>query len=340
VVTVENSHTGINVQVDMAEQGEVLLRIFKNSLTTTSIMQSVLTERPPLIVWFARGSSAHAVQSCTPVLTQSMNIPWVQGDVSAHLHDPILWPSGTVFLIASQSGDTPDLVTLTEKLVGNGRRVITMSNVGGALKRISPAHIDLHAGIERAVPATKSVFAQIATLLVVAEGTGEIPHALQQHVIESVAKSGQRPTYQILEPLGGHLPVACIGSGTGLGLARELAHKIQETSGLGVLALDSAEFEHGPVAIARSGNAVVAFTAGYTAATDAAIVAAHKRGASILTIGAAVTGSQRIEQESKQGWELLPDLVVAQRLTMMLAQSLGLDPDAAFGLSKVTHTFV
>jgi len=107
-----------------------------------------------------------------------------------------------------------------------------------------------------------------------------------------------------------------------------------------VLALDSAEFEHGPVAIARSGNAVVAFTAGYTAATDAAIVAAHKRGASILTIGAAVTGSQRIEQESKQGWELLPDLVVAQRLTMMLAQSLGLDPDAAFGLSKVTHTFV
>jgi len=333
-----DTNVGANVRADMAQQGETLQNILDGSSSINTIVEMALEHKPPVIVWFARGSSAHAVQACVPILTNSMKIPWVQGDVSAHLHGPMNWPAGTLFLVASQSGDTPDLVSVARRLLSESHPLITMSNAGGSLKEISQAHLSLLAGLELGVPATKSVFAQIMTLLVAAQGTLGTPAERKHRIIQSVAKVSNSSSSLLLDSLGGHLPLAAIGSGSGLGLAREWAHKVQETSGLPVVALDSAEFEHGPVAIARPGKSIVAFTAGNIEATRAGIIAARKRGATVAQIGEADIGSILNKNDCSQGWDLLPDLISAQKLCMALAESLGFDPDIAFGLSKITKT--
>lgn len=332
----QSSGAGANVYADMAEQQGLLDEVFSHSLQDLGIAQHVLSSSqgslPPLIIWLARGSTAHAIESVAPYLSNAMDIPWVRGDVSTHIHGSLLWPQGTVFVVASQSGDTPDLVLAAKRLVSEGNKVLITTNAGGALKTVSDFHIPIRAGSERAVPATKSVFAQIASLLTLgATWTNSLTPELIRAVTGAVERASEIPSQQLLDALGGTNPVASIGSGEGLGLAKEFAHKVQETSALPVLALESAEFEHGPVAVCNASNSVVAFHVGNSAATTSAVKTIRSRGSRIVEIGAT--------HESLGSWELLPGLVQAQKLTMSIAISRGIDPDHAFGLSKVTNTY-
>lgn len=334
-MTRDSAKVGLNVQADMSEQSSVLASVFEHASEDYDVAHDCLTPSgqvaSPLIVWLARGSSAHAIESVAPTLTEAMRIPWVRGDVSHHIKGDITWPEGTAFVIASQSGDTPDVVLAAKRLVHEGRRVLVTTNAGGALRDTSSFHIPLRVGKERAVPATKSVFGQIASLLALAANySNSLSSDLMNEVNSAVTTASDTDGDEILSELDGLLPVASIGSGSGLGLAKEFAHKVQETSGLAVLSMDSAEFEHGPIAVCNSNNSVVAFHAGNTAATASAMRAITARGSRVLEIGQ--------DDQLQGGWDLLPSLIQAQKLTMSIAISQGLDPDAAFGLSKVTNT--
>jgi len=320
----------------MSEQLALLDVIFANRELDLNIARRAIVnsngETPPLIIWLARGSTAHAIESVAPSLSTAMGIPWVRGNVSAHIQSALRWPAGTVFVVASQSGDTPDLVMAAKRLVSEGNRVLVTTNAGGALKGMSDFHIPIRAGHERAVPATKSVFGQVASLLTLgATWSDSFSEQLMTQVKEAVRLASATSDQALIDGLGGTLPVASIGSGSGLGLAKEFAHKVQETSGLPVLSLESAEFEHGPVAVCNQDNSVLAFQVGNSAATSSATAAIRSRGSRVLEIDT--------ELELSDSWRLLPSLIQAQKLVMSLAVSRGIDPDSAFGLSKVTNTF-
>lgn len=320
----------------MADQRALLDEIFENSYQDCVVAQQWLfnhnVELPPLVVWLARGSTAHAIESAAPSVSNSLGIPWVRGDVSTHIRSSLHWPEGTVFVVASQSGETPDLVLAAKRLVSDGNGVLTITNANGALQGVSQFHIPIRAGRELAVPATKSVFGQVASLLALgAVWNNSLSDELMERVREAVAVVSAMSDQQLLDGLCGKSPVAAIGSGGGLGLAKEFTHKVQETSALPVLALESAEFEHGPVAVCSPTNSVVAFHVGNSAATSSAVDVIRSRGAHVMQIG--------VNYELPDYWELLPSLVQGQKLAMSIAIAQGFDPDVAFGLHKVTNTF-
>jgi glucosamine--fructose-6-phosphate aminotransferase (isomerizing) len=108
----------------------------------------------------------------------------------------------------------------------------------------------------------------------------------------------------------------------------------------GVLAegASAADFLHGPIAVVHRGLPVLTLAAGGPTAADVAefAAAARKRGGRVLTI--APDGDLSIPASIGDGLAAIPAIVRAQQLARELSLLRGIDPDAPFGLSKVTET--
>ena len=78
----------------------------------------------------------------------------------------------------SQSGKTPEIVDVVERLRASGGQAIAITNdADSPLAAASEVVIELGAGEERAVPATKTFTAQMAAFAVLAAALGDVPWA-------------------------------------------------------------------------------------------------------------------------------------------------------------------
>ena len=86
--------------------------------------------------------------------------------------------SGWLVVGVSQSGKTPEIVDVVERLRAGGGQAIAITNdADSPLAAASEAVIELGAGEERAVPATKTFTAQMAAFAVLAAALGDVPWA-------------------------------------------------------------------------------------------------------------------------------------------------------------------
>ncbi len=115
--------------------------------------------------------------------------------------------------------------------------------------------IELRAGVETSVAATKSYLATLAALArLVAAWTADAALAAMLEALPALMDrswaldwSAALPVLQAAE----HLYV--VGRGLGLGAAQEVALKCKETCGLHAEAFSSAELRHGPYALLGPG---------------------------------------------------------------------------------------
>src|SRR3954463_13344600 len=122
---------------------------------------------PRAVVTCARGSSDHAatfakylIEAHTRVLTASA-APSVSSvyETSMNMRD-------TVCLAISQSGKSPDLLSTVTKARESGATVVAICNTADSpLMRIAHYAIDIHAGAETSVAATKSYVGSISAIV-------------------------------------------------------------------------------------------------------------------------------------------------------------------------------
>jgi len=204
--------------------------------------------------------------------------------------------------------------------------------------------IDLGAGRENAVPATKTVTAQLAAFAIVAQAFGDLgldqraAAALPQQVAEALSDSG--PVEELALWLAGYDRLVTVARGFLYGAAGEVALKVEETTSRLAAAFSAADLRHGPIAIASNGPPVLAFAHPGPALADVADVVKElrARGAQARLLGP-VEGSD-VSWAVEAPEVLAPVLAVVrgQQLALALARALGLDPDAPPGLNKVTVT--
>ncbi|BCJ53722.1 hypothetical protein Asp14428_51970 [Actinoplanes sp. NBRC 14428] len=126
--------------------------------------------------------------------------------------------------------------------------------------------------------------------------------------------------------------ITFLGRGWTVGLAEEAALKCREAAGWWTEAYPAMDYRHGPISIARPGRVVWAFgeiPAGLCEEvehTGAAFVHSRYNG------GYAALGSWR--GGGRTGLDPMADLVVAQRVAVLLATSQGLDPDHPRNLTR------
>ena len=124
-----------------------------------------------------------------------------------------------------------------------------------------------------------------------------------------------------------------LGRGFGYANAKEVALKLKEVCTIQAEAFSSAEFVHGPIALAQKPLKVLSLTL-----IDESIDAHQQQVVDVIKRGANVV---RLDQFPKTLHPRIAALVLMQRFYLDIAEvslQLGCDPDTPLGLNKVTLT--
>ena len=210
--------------------------------------------------------------------------------------------------------------------------------------------IELHAGPERSVAATKTYTAQLAVMAMLAAAlSGEARHmdALQQlpATIEATLRLSA-PIAQRVERYRYMDRCVVIGRGYNYATSFELALKLKELTYVMATSYSSADFRHGPIATIENGLPVFLVMPTGDTFDDMLELAQdlRKRGAELLVISesekalALARTPLPIPRGIPEWLSPLNAIVPGQLVALHLALAKGLDPDVPRGLQKVTRT--
>jgi glucosamine--fructose-6-phosphate aminotransferase (isomerizing) len=300
---------------------------------------------PRAVITCARGSSDHAatyakylIETRAGVLTASAapSVSSVYG-VPQDLR-------GCLFIALSQSGRSPDLLAAVAAAKVAGATILVLCNSPDApLIAAADLVIELRAGVEASVAATKSFLATLAALirLVAAWRQDAVLDSYLDALPAQMDRSWALDWSAALPPLESAAHLYVVGRGLGLGAAQESALKCKETCGLHAEAFSSAELRHGPYALL--GADFPALLLAQSDATQAGVVALGselaRRGVPVMIAGARADGAIELPTVAAAA-EIAPILLVqsAYRLIAALAIRRGFDPDRPPHLRKVTET--
>lgn len=337
---------GSAMRAEMADQPDVLSRLIDS--VQPIVAELIRLDMPTRagIAFLARGSSDNAarvaaycaqVYAGTPVHLVSPSVYTAFGQQPGRF-------SGWAVVAMSQSGRTPEIVDLAGRFARAGSLVVGVTNdADSPLAQASAVHIDLQAGAETAVPATKTVTAQILAGIAVAGALGgarvdasalaELPGQLTEVLAD---ESGVDAVCERIVRAG---RIVMTGRAYLAAAAFESALKLQETTGILAHAFSTADFRHGPIRLAAEDLPVLAFAGTSVADRDTLdlVEELDGRGARPLLVGDDVRAGVSIPRTAPELQALLAT-VRGQQVALRTALQLGLDPDRPAGLSKVTLT--
>ncbi|PRX09663.1 UNVERIFIED_ORG: glutamine--fructose-6-phosphate transaminase [Martelella mediterranea] len=322
-------------------------RLLEGSGKAFASAGKALAEKDPgVIVTVARGSSDHAALFLKYAIELTTGVPVASlGPSLASIYDAKLKMGSAAAICISQSGKSPDIVALGKSARAGGALTLSLVNtIASPLADVTDQPIDIAAGPEKAVAATKSyVNSIIAGLAVLAEWAGDaaLKKALAR-LPDDLDKALACDWSPLMASLKETQSLYVLGRGPSFAIASEAALKCKETSELHAEAYSSAEVLHGPVSLVEARFPVIAF-----AARDKAEAAIAKTASGMAAKGADVfLSSDRGEKTTR-----LPFVATGHPLTDALAlivpyysfvetlsRARGLNPDQPVALNKVTET--
>jgi glutamine---fructose-6-phosphate transaminase (isomerizing) len=256
-----------------------------------------------------------------------------------------------LFLAVSQSGQSPDLLSLAEAAREDGALTIAIVNEPASpLAECCEMVLPLHAGPERSVAATKSWIASLAAMLqLVAAWSADAALAdIVRRLPEDLARAAAADWGAGEALLAGAEDLYVIGRGPGFAAAQEAALKLKEIAGIHAESYSAAELMHGPLALAGPRFPALAFSQS-DPALDGVVELLRRLAA--LRVPLAVAGPAAQAVAGLPGLLALPlaeDLhpfaapVAAVQsfypLVERVARARGRDPEKPPHLSKVTET--
>ncbi|MET0534168.1 MAG: SIS domain-containing protein [Steroidobacter sp.] len=344
--TVMTQSTNSRMFSEAAQASSVVRHQLESNAVVVRRVGAMLREMDPrAVVTCARGSSDHAatfakylIESHTKLLTTSA------APSMSSLYDAQPDMRGVVFLVISQSGKSPDLLSAAENAKRNGATVIALCNTPDApLTQLAHHTIPLGAGAETSVAATKSYIASLSAIVhLTACWTSD--NTLLDALIGAPTQLQRAwnldwsPALPVLERATN---LFVLGRGYGLGVAQEAALKFKETCGLHAEAFSTAEVKHGPMALVGRGFPVLTLSQNDESRGGIEKLAAEfvTRGADVLLAGAKASGA--IELPTVASHPVIEPLLMVQsfyRMVAELAPARGFDPDRPPHLNKVTET--
>ncbi|MFL6618845.1 MAG: SIS domain-containing protein [Povalibacter sp.] len=331
---------------EAAQSAEVVRRQLQiNAEPMRALGAALRTLSPRAVVTCARGSSDHAatfakylIEAHTRVLTSSA-APSMSSvyDASMNLRE-------TVCLAISQSGKSPDLLATVEKARTSGALIVAICNTPDSpLSRMADHAIDIAAGPETSVAATKSYIGSLSAIVHLLASWTESDAMLEALRIApaQMEQSWSLDWSRSVQALREAVNLFVVGRGFGLGIAQEAALKLKETCGLHAEAFSAAEVQHGPMALVQQGFPVLAFSQSDETRGSIESIAREfsDRGARVLLAGGHASGATRLPVVTAHP-VIEPMLMILSfyRMAEALARARGFDPDVPPHLRKVTET--
>ena len=299
------------------------------------------------VLILARGTSDNAAHFLKYLIETQLGLPvGLTSPSSVTLYNSKLHFEGVLVVALSQSGQSPDLVAYAKSAMAAGASLISLTNdANSPLAKSSNFHVDLQAGPEIAVAATKSYAAQLlASYLIVCAWKGVKPDS--EDLVQSSSQLLEVDFSDSVEACDIQDEIVVLGRGFSYPNARETALKIQETNKVSVQGLSTADYMHGPIS-ALSPRTQVFFLAPTrmpSNSMDESVQRIRNMGAKIFWLGggAQVQAGEKFIGGSSINNEIvasIADAVLLQRFVLALCLKNSMDPDSPQGLSKVTRTY-
>lgn len=338
--------TGALMAEEMASQSAILSSIVQRSEGHRREVAAIVPRPLAGAAFVARGSSSNAALLGRYLVELASGRPATMIAPSVHTrYVADVDYSGFLVIALSQSGETPEIAAVAQALRHRGARVVAVTNAAtSTLGDVAELTLPLEAGEERAVPATKTVTAQMLMMVILASALGdiganggglrEVPGAVE----ETLSDPG--PAEMLAQRWAGRDRLLVVARGLLLASASEAALKVRETARLFAQSFSPADLLHGPVASVRAGDPVLVLDGGGPVRTDVTEIAKRLADASaeVATCGAGREQSLPLPSLLPEPLQAVVATVRGQQLAYSWARAVGYDPDFPEGLSKVTRT--
>jgi glucosamine--fructose-6-phosphate aminotransferase (isomerizing) len=340
-----------NFEREIIEQPDVLQELL-GSAEPKRVAAELRDADCPFVVTLARGSSDNAVTFFGYLAGRYLGLPVASVPPSLlTVYRSAMRVRKATAIAVSQSGRSEDVRLSLEALEAAGALTVSITNdPASPLAAAADHHLDLRAGDERAVAASKTFTGQMMLLaLLVAHWSADddllaalaaVPGSMRKLLAEreSVSHAALRLTHAD--------DAYVLGRGFSYGVAQEVALKLKETSYMATQAYSSAEFQHGPIAaISPRAPVLLLATGDATRESNALVSGRLKELQADLTVVssagellAAANTSVPLPTGLHPATEAFVLVLAGQLLALQLAVSRGYDPDQPRNISKVTRT--
>ena len=326
---------GAVMAAEMAEQPTRLADLLSRADEIAAQVRDVLPDPLAGTVLVARGSSDHAATTGRYLLELATGRPVASASPSLYtMYGARTDFTGFLVVAVSQSGRTPEIVRSLQAARDAGGRTVAMTNDGESpLARAAHLTVRLDAGPERAVPATKTVTAELVAFALIAQAAGDVGFGPQvrDRLPGQVAEvlGDPAPAADLAGWLAGRTRLATVARGLLYGAAAEAALKVEETTSLFATGYSAADLRHGPIAVASTHLPVLAFAHPGPAAADVLELAGdlRDRGADVRLAGPVSGSALPWPEQAPEVAAPVLAVVRAQQLALALARQLGRDPD-------------
>ena len=240
----------------------------------------------------------------------------------------------TLVVAISQSGETMDVIEALKYAKKNRAKIASIVNVPySTVQRMSEISLNIVAGQEICVAATKSFVNQVTLMLSIARefgfriNTSNIPGKIekifrQKDKIEKMAKELNR-----------HNDIYVLGRGLSYPVAREIALKIKEISYMHAEGMMGGELKHGTIALIEKGTPVIGLISNKDYDMLSNIKEVEARGAHVIKITNEMKGDFMVDTSNDGKFGILAT-IVGQLLTYYVAKERGLLIDKPRNLAK------
>ncbi|MGB9182581.1 MAG: SIS domain-containing protein [Solirubrobacteraceae bacterium] len=335
--------SGELMAAEIAEQPHVLAGLLARPEETINAGALIAAAKPRFAVIAARGTSDHAALYAKYLAEVRMQLPVGLLSPSAlTVYGAAPDMTDVLFVAVSQSGRSPDLVESLTVARERGALSVAVTNAPDSpLAHAAEIAVDVRAGTERAVAATKTYTAELLALhlLFAGEHAARDAAPLPQAAARTLALTSDERLAQLAALFRGTERVVLTARGYSYATAREAALKLMETSYLSAHAFSGADLLHGPLALIDRSVPVIAITSPGKGGDAMQPVLERLAELDALVLRVGVEDGLPIASDGI-GEHLLPilEIMPLQRLAWRLALDRGVDPDRPRGLSKVTHT--
>jgi glucosamine--fructose-6-phosphate aminotransferase (isomerizing) len=341
----------MSTRSELGESPDLMARLLGSAAERVqSVAQAVREREIDVVVIAARGTSDHAALYGQYVLGARNGL--LVAPASPSLFSVYGTPPrvrNALVIGISQSGRSPDVVAVLDEARRQGSITVAITNDPDSELAAAADHvIELLAGPERAVAATKTYLAELAIIAMLSSAlSGDdaspselraVPEALRRALAEEDA------IVELAAAWASEPACAVLARGFHYATAREWALKLKELAHLLADPYSGADFQHGPITLVGAGFPVLAVvTSGAVLAGMAELLGKLRdRGARLLVASddPALLGlGDPIRLQPAPEWlSPLVAILPAQLFAYHLARARGLDTEAPRNLSKVTLT--
>jgi glucosamine--fructose-6-phosphate aminotransferase (isomerizing) len=337
------------MRAEILEQPKAWTRLLQNGLPHVNAVADAVARRNPRFVLFAaRGTSDHAAIYGKYLAEILYGRPaGLVSPSTTSLYDAKADHRDVLLVAVSQSGGSPDLVQSVEAARRGGALTVSVTNnPESALASAAEFSIDVGAGPELAVAATKSYTAELLALYLFfarlagagQDGARGLPDAAYA-VLSSPAAESYARRLRFVERM------VATGRGFSYPTALEAALKLMETSYVSAQAFSAADLMHGPLAMVdhrvpvlavvpegREGRAMQEVLSRARAARSEVFCVGSAAAVAAATAGTVLPAG--LPEMLSPPVQILP----FQELALHLALERGENPDLPRGLKKVTQT--